>query len=180
MSIYAIGDLHLSFRQEKPMDIFGKQWENHPKKIEENWKKYVKPDDLIVLAGDFSWETYLEDTYKDFEFLSNLPGKKILLKGNHDYWWTTITSMNKFLKDNNFNNIEFLFNNSICFENKIIVGTRGWAINDMENGEKMMSREASRLEMSIKDGIKKFGDDKEFICFMHFPPIVNTRNRKYL
>ena len=98
MSIYVIGDLHLSFSVDKPMDIFGNNWENHAEKIKNNWIKKVTENDTVILLGDFSWATYLEDTYKDFEFLNLLPGKKILLKGNHDYWWTTVTSMKKFLK----------------------------------------------------------------------------------
>ena len=126
MSIYAIGDLHLSFSGEKPMDIFGYNWENHAEKIKENWTSKVNKEDTVILPGDFSWATYLEDTYKDFEFLNSLPGKKILSKGNHDYWWGTLTSMRKFLKENNFQNIDFLFNNSYFVENKIITGTRGW------------------------------------------------------
>ncbi|MDO5557155.1 MAG: metallophosphoesterase [Clostridia bacterium] len=174
MSIYVIGDLHLSFNQNKPMDIFGKEWENHPDRIKENWIKNVKEEDLVVLAGDFSWAMYLEETFDDFNFISNLPGKKLLLKGNHDYWWTTVTSMKKFLKDNNFNNIDFLFNNSFLYDNKILVGTRGWAITDSENSEKMLKRESARLELSIKDGINKYGEDKEIICFTHYPPLIDT------
>ena len=109
MSIYVIGDLHLSFSVDKPMDIFGYNWEKHAEKIKQNWIKKVKEDDTVILPGDFSWATYLEETYKDFEFLNSLPGRKIISKGNHDYWWTTVTSMKKFLKENNFNNIDFLY-----------------------------------------------------------------------
>ena len=115
MSIYVIADLHLSFTQNKPMNIFGDNWTNHEEKIKQNWLEKVKPDDTVILPGDFSWATYLEDTKLDFEYLNNLPGKKILLKGNHDYWWTTLTSMRKFISDNNFENIDFLYNNSYCF-----------------------------------------------------------------
>ena len=107
MSIYSIGDLHLSFEKDKPMDIFGDNWKNHEEKIKEDWIKKVTENDLVVLPGDFSWSTYIEDTYKDFEYLNKLPGKKLLLKGNHDYWWSTLTSMKKFLDENNFKNIDF-------------------------------------------------------------------------
>ena len=117
MSIYAIGDLHLSFSANKPMDIFGLNWENHAEKIKENWLKKVNNDDTVILPGDFSLATYLEDTYKDFEYLCSLPGKKILSKGNHDYWWTTLTRMREYLKDNNFDNIDFLFNNEDTVDN---------------------------------------------------------------
>lgn len=174
MSIYIIGDLHLSFSTNKPMDIFGDNWEKHEEKIKENWIKKVSPEDTVIIPGDFSWATYLEDTCSDFEYLNSLPGNKILLKGNHDYWWTTVTSMKKFLKENNFENIEFLYNNSFLVENKIIVGTRGW-INTNKSQEtiKILKRENARLELSIKSGIKDFGENKEIIVFMHYPPIVS-------
>ena len=171
MSIYVIGDLHLSFSTDKPMDIFGNNWENHAEKIRENWIKKVKEEDTVILPGDFSWATYLEETYKDFEFLCSLPGKKILSKGNHDYWWTTLTSMRKFLKENNFNNIDFLYNNSYLVEDKVIVGTRGW-INTWKSQEnyKILKRENDRLKLSINSGKKQFGEDKEMIAFIHYPP----------
>lgn len=175
MSIYVIGDLHLPFGVEKPMDIFGGKWQGYTEKLKEDWNKKVKPEDTVILAGDFSWATYLEDTYKDFEYINNLPGKKILLKGNHDYWWTTVTSMKKYLEENSFKDIDFLYNNSFCIEDKIIVGTRGWALLDSENSEKMVKREANRLELSIKDAIEKYGEDKELICIMHYPPITRTK-----
>lgn len=174
MSIYAIADLHLSFLHGKPMDIFGDNWENHAEKIRNNWIKKVKKEDCVILPGDFSWEMNLKDTKLDFKYLNDLPGRKILLKGNHDYWWTTITKMNNFLKENEFANIEFLYNNSYLIENKIIVGTRGWNIQDTENNSKMIKRENARLELSIQDGINKFGTDKEMIVFMHYPPINKT------
>lgn len=102
MSIYTIGDLHLSFGMNKPMDIFGVNWEGHFEKVANNWKKEVKEDDLVILPGDFSWAMDLKDTIEDFKFLSKLPGKKLLLKGNHDYWWGTLKKMREFIKNNNF------------------------------------------------------------------------------
>lgn len=172
MAIYTIADLHLSFNENKPMDIFGANWNGHTEKIKENWIKKVEADDTVVLPGDFSWSMYLKDTVKDFEYLNSLPGRKILLKGNHDYWWTTITSMNKFVKENHFDKINFLLNNSYLVEDKIICGTRGWAITDTENANRMIKRECNRLELSILDGIEKFGNNKEIIVFMHYPPIL--------
>ena len=174
MSIYIIGDLHLSFGTDKPMNVFGGNWENHTEKLKEDWLAKVNQEDTVILAGDFSWATYIKDTYNDFEYINNLPGKKILLKGNHDYWWTTITSMRNYLKENEFSNIDFLYNNSYEIEDKIIVGTRGWVLNDTENSEKMISREVARLELSIKDAIEKYGDKKEIICVIHYPPISKT------
>lgn len=171
MSIYVIGDLHLAFSVDKPMDIFGNNWENHAEKIKLNWLEKVNKEDTVILPGDFSWATYLEDTYKDFEFLNSLPGKKIMSKGNHDYWWTTVTSMKKYLKENNFDNIDFLYNNAYLVENKIIVGTRGW-INSWRSQEnyKILKRENDRLKLSIEDGLKKYGNDKEIVAFIHYPP----------
>lgn len=178
MSIYAIADLHLSFLHNKPMDIFGDNWENHAEKIKSNWMEKVKEKDFVILPGDFSWAMYLNDSKLDFQYLNSLPGNKILLKGNHDYWWTTLTKMNDFMKENNYTNISFLYNNSYLIENKIIVGTRGWNILDTENDSKMIKRENARLELSITDGLKKFGTDKEIIAFMHYPPInKNDKDR---
>lgn len=175
MSIYTIGDLHLSFKNPKPMNIFGENWENHEERIKIDWISKVKEEDTIIHPGDFSWGMKLEDTFPDFEYLNSLPGKKILLKGNHEYWWTTITNMKKFLKENDFNNIDFLQNNSIVVENKIICGTRGWTLNNIEteNSKKILAREAIRLELSIKDAISKTeNEEKEIIVFMHYPPII--------
>ena len=171
MSIYTIADLHLSFLQNKSMDIFGGNWENHAEKIADNWKNKVEESDSVILGGDFSWAMYLEDTKLDFEFLNNLPGNKVLIKGNHDFWWDTIAKMDKFIQDNDYKNIHFLYNNSYLIENKIIVGTRGWNILDTSDNSKMIKRENIRLELSIKDGLKKYGTDKEIIAFMHYPPI---------
>ena len=125
--IYTIGDLHLSFKENKPMSIFGENWYRHDEKIKNDWISKVTEKDLVILLGDFSWAMYLKDTDEDFKYLNNLPGKKLLLKGNHDYWWNTVTKMKEFLKENNFSNIEFLYNSAYEFEGKVIVGTRGWA-----------------------------------------------------
>jgi len=167
MSIYAIADLHLSFNTDKPMDIFGPNWENHTEKIKQDWIEKVKAEDTVLIPGDFSWETYLEDTYKDFEFLNSLPGRKILLKGNHDYWWTTLTNIQKYLKENNFNTIDILFNNSYEIENYAVAGTRGWDYTKA-NDRKIIDREIGRLELSLKDAKSK---NKEIIVCMHYPPI---------
>ena len=159
------------------MSIFGENWEGHSEKIKNNWISKVKPEDTIVLPGDFSWAMYLQDTYKDFEYLNSLPGKKLLLKGNHDYWWTTVTNMRNFLEENKFKNIDFIYNNSYLVENKILTGTRGWNLLDTENSSKMIKRESIRLQLAIEDGIKKYGEDKEIIVFMHYPPISNTNKK---
>ena len=169
MAIYTISDLHLSLGMDKPMNIFGENWENHDKKIKANWTKKVKQNDLVLLPGDFSWAMYIEDAKKDFEYLNELPGTKLLLKGNHDYWWESLTKMRKFLEENNFKNIDFIYNNSYIWEDKIIVGTRGWSEQE-ENAEKIIKRENIRLGLSLEDGVKRFGKDKEIIVCMHYPP----------
>lgn len=171
MAIYVIGDLHLSFGVDKPMNIFGDNWENHAEKIKNNWIKKVKEEDTVILPGDFSWAMYLEESEKDFQFLNGLPGRKILSKGNHDYWWTTVTKMYKFLKEKKFENIDFLYNNSYLIEDKIIVGTRGWITNPKsEENYKILKRENDRLKISLNSGIKQFGNDKEIFAFIHYPP----------
>ncbi len=178
MAIYTIADLHLSFSTDKPMDIFGQNWKNYEEKIKQDWQSKVKPEDTVILPGDFSWAMYLDETERDFQFINNLPGKKILLKGNHDYWWTTVTSMRRYIKENNFENIDFLYNNSYEIEDRIIVGTRGWTLSEEQEDIRLTKREVDRLELSIKYGISKYGEDKEIICFLHYPPVtqkyVNT------
>ena len=170
MSIYVIGDLHLSFGMNKPMDIFGVNWEDHYKKIENDWLNKVNDNDLVVLPGDFSWAMDLDDTIEDFKYLSKLPGKKLLLKGNHDYWWGTLKKMKEFMETNNFKDIDFIQNNSFLFDDKIIVGTRGWIYDNKLENIKILKREKIRLEMSFNDAIHKYGNDKEIIVFMHYPP----------
>lgn len=176
MAIFTIGDLHLSFGTNKPMDIFG--WGNHSETIKQNWTKKVKNDDTVVLPGDFSWAMSLEEAQFDFSFLEALPGTKILSKGNHDYWWNTMAKMTKFLQENEFQTIHFLQNNSYFVENKILVGTRGWLTNNWKTEEnyKILKRERERLELSIKSGIEQFGEDKEILCFLHYPPFFKENN----
>lgn len=179
MSIYAISDLHLSFNTNKPMDIFG--WNNYEEKISQDWRTNVKEEDLVLLTGDFSWEMKLENTYKDFQFINNLPGKKLLLKGNHDLWWTTLKKMREFLKEKEFNNIDFIYNNSYEFENYIIAGTRGWnLVSENIDDKKIKDRELLRLENSIIDGIQKYGEDKPIIVCMHYPPLLkDLKNNEF-
>lgn len=169
MAIYAIADLHLSLNHPKPMDIFGENWENHTDKIKKDWIKKVKEEDTVLIPGDFSWETYIEDTYKDFEYLNALPGKKLLLKGNHDYWWTTLTNIRKFLQDNHFKTIDILFNNSYKIEEYLIAGARGWDYSRTAD-RKIIEREINRLELSLKQA-KNINSEKPIIVCMHYPPI---------
>ncbi len=166
MSVFVIGDTHLSHSADKPMDVFGSVWQNHAEKLRRNWCKTVKDGDTVVIAGDVSWGMSLEESLEDFRFLSALPGNKILLKGNHDYWWDTVSKMRRFLADNGIFDIEFLYNDSIIAEDIAICGTRGWVRGIGENDEKMISREAGRLERSLISA----GDAKK-VVFMHYPPV---------
>ena len=175
MSIYVIGDLHLSFNEDKPMDIFGDNWKGHEEKIKKDWMEKVTDNDVVILPGDFSWSMKLEDTEKDFEYINNLPGTKLLLKGNHDYWWNTVTKMRKFLEEKKFQNIDFIYNQGYEFENYILAGTRGWSLLEEGDDEKVLKRELARLEASIKDGLQKAREGKELIVFMHYPPISNAK-----
>lgn len=171
MALYAISDLHLPLGVNKPMDIFGKNWENYVERLKENWQSTVKEDDLVVLPGDFSWATYLSEAKADFDFLNSLNGRKILLKGNHDYWWTTMNKMKTFVKENGYKNIEFLQNNSFEYNDISICGSRGWTTpQGTLTGEdkKIYDREIQRLELSIKSA----KNPENIIVFTHFPPIL--------
>lgn len=180
MAIFTIADLHLSFNENKPMNIFGEKWQNHEEKIKQDWLKKVTEKDTVLLPGDFSWSMYLKDTKADFEYLDKLPGRKILLKGNHDYWWSTLNKMQKYVEENNFKNIDFLYNNSYEVEGNIIAGTRGWVQSNEQEDKKMINRESIRLELSIKDGIQKFGEDKPIIICMHYPPYTNYNKQNLI
>lgn len=171
MALYAISDLHLPLGINKPMDIFGKKWENYVDRLYENWQNTVKKEDTVVLPGDFSWATYLEESKADFDFLNSLNGKKILLKGNHDYWWTTMNKMKKFVAENGYENIEFLQNNSFDYGNISICGSRGWNTpmgNMSEDDQKIYDRELQRLDLSVKSA----KNPDNVIIFTHFPPIL--------
>jgi predicted phosphohydrolase len=169
MRIFTLGDLHLSHQVEKPMDVFGGHWLNHAGRIRENWGNTVSEGDVVIMPGDFSWATYLEQAEEDFRFLGNLPGRKIVLKGNHDYWWETVTKMKNFLDGLGIWNIDFLYNNSYCFEGICICGTKGWDNNE-EKDEKIINRETSRFRLSL-ESIPE--EAIEIIAVFHYPPDEN-------
>lgn len=170
MSIFTISDLHLSFGSDKPMDIF-RGWDNHTERIFANWNRLVKPEDTVVLPGDFSWALKLEETKADFDFLTKLNGKKILLKGNHDLWWSTVKKLNEFLKNNEIENVEILFNNTIIAENHAIAGTRGWFYDDKAD-KKIIAREVGRLEKSLSEAEKT---GLPILVFLHYPPVYGNQ-----
>ncbi len=167
MSLYVLGDLHLSLGEDKPMDVFA-GWNDYVGRLGENWRRLVTEDDTVVVAGDISWAMKLEETLTDFRFIDSLPGKKLFLKGNHDYWWTTKRKMDAFLQDNSLHTISILFNNAYRVGDCTVCGTRGWMLeNDSPEDVKVINREAGRLRMSLEEG-KKLGG--ELIAFLHYPP----------
>lgn len=174
ISVFVIGDLHLSHGTDKPMDVFGAKWNNHTERIKENWLSVVKENDTVIIPGDLSWGMKTTDAAGDFLFLESLPGKKIISKGNHDYWWQTMKKLSAFLESLNIKSITFLHNNAYLCEDFIICGTRGWFIDTAytPEDEKIVNREAERLKLSLNEGlkIKEKHPEKEILCFLHYPP----------
>ena len=171
MAIFTIGDLHLSLAGEKPMDIFP-GWQDYVARLEEQWLAAVAPGDTVLLAGDTSWAMRLSDCAADFAFLESLPGRKFLLKGNHDYWWCTMKKMEAFLAENGFASIGFLHNNCIFAEGVALCGTRGWLFDQGQpHDEKVMARECGRLKTSLEAA-----GDAEKIAFLHYPPVYPNAN----
>ena len=151
MRLFTIGDPHLSFGSSKPMDIF-KGWQNHVTRLEQNWNKVVTAEDTTVICGDLSWGLDLEEAKPDFAFLDRLNGKKILLRGNHDYWFSTYTKTVAFFEENGFSSLSLLFNNAYRFGDIAICGTRGWVSEHGEQADKkVLNREAGRLRLSLDD-----------------------------
>jgi predicted phosphohydrolase len=168
MSLFAIGDIHLSFGADKPMDIFS-GWQDYEKRLDENWRAVVKDEDTVVVAGDISWAMRLEDTLPDFRFLDGLPGKKLIMKGNHDYWWSTKTKAERFFMQNGLSTLGILHNNAFRVGNVSVCGTRGWFFDcDEGDANKVLLREAIRLKASI-DAAKKLGGEP--VAFLHYPPV---------
>ena len=165
MSLFAIADLHLSLGVDKPMDVFP-GWAGYVEKLEKNWRENVRPEDTVVVAGDISWGLDISEAKEDFAFLDQLPGTKILLKGNHDLWFSTKTKVEKFFAENGFSTLKILFNNAYEYGDRAICGTRGWLNDPIE--KKVLLRECGRLRMSLEEG-KKFG--KEPLVFLHYPPV---------
>lgn len=167
MALYTISDLHLGFNVEKPMDIFGNKWKDHDNKIKKNWISKISEKDIVLIAGDISWSLKEEDSRYDLDWINELPGKKIISKGNHDYWWGSISKLN-----NMYENTKFLQNNFYVYEDYAICGTRGWICPGGDKysskDEKIYSREQIRLRLSL-DSAKRNGFEK-FIVMLHYPP----------
>lgn len=175
--VFVLADLHLSHSSDKPMDVFGPKWENHTRKIYENWQSTVSPDDTVVIPGDISWGMDFNTSAEDLKFIDSLNGKKIIGKGNHDYWWQTMRKLNAFLDEIGAVSIKFLFNNAYAVENYIICGTRGWFTDEKytPEDEKIVLREAGRLELSLAEAMKLKGalPESEVVAFLHYPPAFN-------
>lgn len=170
--LYAIGDLHLSLEADKPMDIFGSGWKNYVNRIKTGFST-LTDDDTCVICGDISWSMSLEKSLLDFKFIDELPGKKIILKGNHDYWWSTASKTETFFNANGISSISILHNNFFAVGDIAVCGTRGWFYEEEKGNahdKKIMNRELGRLETSLK---LAEGFDKKY-CFLHYPPIYNT------
>ena len=169
MALYAMGDTHLSLACSKPMDVFGGRWEGYVDKLREGFHATVTPEDTVVVCGDVSWGMSLEEAKADFAFLDGLPGaRKLLLKGNHDYWWTTASKMKAFFEENGFSTLDILHNNCHLYGETALCGTRGWFYEEDrgEHSAKIFNRELIRLEASLKAA-----GEREKICFLHYPPL---------
>ena len=187
MSIFTLADLHLSTdsRTNKSMEVFGARWQDYISKIEKNWNAVVGDDDTVVVPGDISWATRLEDAESDLRFLDSLKGKKLIGKGNHDFWWTTAKKMNSFFEEKKLSTISILYNNAYIIEDRIICGTRGWfpdesrqiTVGDVDY-TKIVNREITRLKLSL-DAAKKLQEKRKnesgeilpITVFLHFPPV---------
>lgn len=168
MALYAISDLHLDLNGDKPMDIFGEKWFKHDEKIKDNWNKKITHEDTVLISGDISWSMKIEGGMNDLQWIHNLPGNKIMVKGNHDYWWVSITKLNNLYED-----MKFIQNSFFIYEDYAICGTRGWICPDGENfkthDEKIYNRELMRLRLSLDAAVKE--GFKKFIVMIHYPPM---------
>lgn len=180
MSVWVIADLHLSFGRDKPMDLFGTRWTNHAQKIAERWRAVVRDGDTVVVPGDISWADDLEGAAHDFAFIDALPGRKLLGKGNHDYWWTSVTKMKRFFAERGFSTMDFLYNNAFAADGLVLAGSRGWFLDERQQTVipadygKLVNRECERLAISL-DAAERIraseGIEAPPAVFLHFPPV---------
>ena len=177
MSIFALGDPHLSLSDNKAMDVFP-GWGNYVARLGKNWRAVVGPEDVVVLPGDISWAMTLQGAEKDLAFLDALPGTKVLMRGNHDYWWATAKKMNDFLTEKGFSTLKVQFNNAFRFGDFTVCGSRGWFYDaETDADKKVLLRERGRLRLSIGEA-KKLGG--ELLVFLHYPPVTLSRRQTLL
>ncbi len=176
MAVYTLSDLHLAKSIDKPMDIFGMGWGGYMEKIYNNWQETVNDSDTVIIGGDLSWAMYLDECKEDFDFLESLKGNKVVLKGNHDYWWESITKLERYIEASGYKTIHFLHNNSYVAENIGIFGTRGWLCpasdNFKEADMKIYQRELIRLELSFNHLKSIKNDDTIPVAVLHYPPVT--------
>lgn len=171
MALYVIADLHLSLGADKPMDVFP-GWKDYVQRLEKNWTALVSPEDTVVVAGDISWAMRLEEAVADFAFLNGLPGEKLLLKGNHDYWWSTRSKIDAFFQEQGFSTLHILHNCAYRVGDVAVCGTRGWLYNsETAEDKKIVAREAGRLLASLAEGEKLGGEP---MVFLHYPPVYDS------
>ncbi len=179
MKIYAISDLHLSLCGDKPMDIFGAKWDDYLNKIKADWEERVSDDDVVLISGDISWAMELDGALKDIDFIAKLKGKKILIRGNHDYWWQGITKLRGLLPKN----IYALQNDAVKIGDVVFCGSRGWAVEGSpdfhEHDKKIYLREVERFKLALKDAEKLREEGDKLICLIHYPPF-NVRRETSL
>lgn len=169
MKIFAISDLHLSLSEEKPMDIFGGAWENYLQIIKQDWLEKVNNDDIVIMAGDLSWAMRMDQFENDLSFFDDLPGKKIIVRGNHDYWWSSYAKVKFALPENFF----ALQNNAMKIGNYVFCGTRGWGLPNeefTEEDQKIYAREQIRLDLALKNAKTLMRDGDKLIVILHYPP----------
>ncbi len=183
MALFTLADLHLSLSGEKPMDVFGGSWVGFESRLTEYWNYMVQESDTVVVPGDISWAMDLEGAKQDLEFIHRLNGKKILMKGNHDYWWPSQKKLLTFLEENGLDSISVLKNDAIEAEGMILCGSRGWMCEDKmtEQDEKVLKREAIRFALSLEEG-KKIQEERQkegvflpTVCFSHYPVVTQTQ-----
>ena len=170
MSLFAIADLHLSLGTDKPMDVF-EGWKDYTSRLRKNWQAVVGEQDTVVVAGDISWAMKLEESEQDFRFLHSLPGRKLILKGNHDYWWSTKQKIVNFFAEKGFDSLELVHNCAVPVEGRAVCGTRGWLYNaESEQDKKIVSREVGRLNASLDDARRQ---GLPPVVFLHYPPVYD-------
>lgn len=180
MSLYVLSDLHLSGTVNKSMEVFGSRWSGYTEKIQKNWSAIVEHDDVVIIPGDISWGMNLEEAETDLRFIDALPGRKLLGKGNHDFWWSTVSKMNAFFADRGLHSLSILYNNACRLEDCVVCGTRGWFNDEKQQSTvfptdyaKIVNREVMRLSMSLECAEKLRADAPELpiLVFLHFPPV---------
>ena len=183
MSLFVMADLHLSSDGSKSMEVFGPRWKDYMQKIQKNWHLLVSDEDTVILPGDISWALKLEDAVDDLLFLDALPGKKLIGKGNHDFWWSTAAKMNALMEKHQISSLQILYNNAYLLEDRIVCGTRGWFVEESQQHTvgstdylKIVNREVIRLKLSLEAAKKlqqENGQALPILVFLHFPPVWN-------